>query len=234
MTAIYSHDKREIGTPMYGTFRAGADKHNPLLAKDSLGNVRPTCYDLPSAPTKLGIQHEYGLEQFRTGEGAAEVVADWATNDASVTAMPGKDFKMSNKYAVIHGAVSSAQFAKIRQEGPEFRLKTGMHTTVQAKPYDSLTTFGRKSEPPINMSNLMNHSYRYEWTDKHQDMKVDGKVKARKKPSDTKSSALMAQSAAAKREAYEKQFAPDAVYEKPKVWVPKAFANVPCKVTQTG
>ena len=224
----YSHDKRdETMTPLHGRHRqqlppTGKYK-NPLLVKPTLGNVKATCYDLPSVPGKNGLQHEYGLRQVRDGCTSNDVLGNWAENDPSGRELAGRDFKALNKHAAVEG-VTNCKTMKDYRSTHDFKLKLGSDKVKEVKPYDQNTSFGRPTNASSNFTDLFSHGYRYDWCAEAPPAEVANKQAASKKPTMTKTA--LAQQAAAKAKMNPPEEVP--------LWKMGTFATVPPKVGHTG
>jgi len=219
--SIYSHDVRdELATPLCGTFRDEGPKYNTLLTKAQLGTVKPTTYSLPS---KGNFQHMYGLEQVRDGSTSADVVGNWAQHHGTANKLPGRDFKALNKAAAMEGIKTAAATSEFRQTH-DARLKLGSDKTVEKKPYDDSTTFGRSTGASEPFADLIAHQHRYDWASSQPPAsELQGKNKP-KKPASTKTSRLMAEAALAK-------MSPD-TQDDP--WKMGCFKTVPSKIGYQG
>ena len=204
-------------TPLYGAFRA---HKNALLAKNQLGAVKPTMYDLPSA---TNLQHEYGLRQLRDGSSSAEVLTNWAASESTSTVVPGRDFRTLNKRAAVAGAKSCKDVAEFRATN-DARLQFGSYQPKEVKPYTEDTSFGRASVSNSNFNDLFSHSYRYDWVANAPPASDLVSQMKPKKPSQTKSSRLLAEK--------NKQNSEAAEVKEP--WKMKAFTTVPARVGQMG
>jgi hypothetical protein len=221
--SVYSHDQRdELATPLVGSFPLAAMEKNPLLKPaQRLGSVRATVYDLPSA--NGNIQHEYGLRQERDGLTSADVCGGWATYKGTGDQQPPRDFKALNKNAAIQGCKDAKQMGEFRKHH-DFRITVSSGTVAVNVPYDRNTVFGRPSEPPERMTDIVSHQARYEWAaNKPKATELQEKLKT-KKPSETKTSRLLAETARAKLA--DKTTGP--------MWKMSSFANVPAKIGQRG
>merc|ERR1719198_2567875 len=218
-TGIYSHDRRdETATPLCGAHRPNTK--NPLLVKPLLGCVKSTCYDLPS---RSSLQHEYGLRQERDGCTSADVVGNWSQHEPNPNVVPGRDFKLLNKHAVVEGNTNCKEMSHYRSTH-DFRLKLGSEKAAESKPYDAATAFGRPTNASTSFNDLFSHSYRYDWVAEATPAGDFAAAKKPKKPAMTKSAlALQAVSQA--------KMAP---VEAKAEWKMSAFTAVPPKVGHTG
>ena len=216
--AAYSHDKRDVGTPLCGAPRPNTK--NPLLVKPNLGCVKQTCYDLPS---KGNLQHEYGLRQERDGTSSAEVVGNWASHEPNPNVVPGRDFKQLNKNAVVEGVTNCKTMAQYRSTH-DFRLKLGSDKAAVTMPYDAATSFGRPTNASTSFNDLFSHSYRYDWVAEAPPAADVAAAKKPKKPTRTKSAIALQEASA--RKAME--------VEEKSLWKMSAFNSVPPKVGYTG
>lgn len=225
--SVYSHDVREISTPLSGHLRPQPEhSKNVLLVKMSLGTVRPTCFELPS---KVNFQHEYGLPQHRDGITAGDVVGGWAQHDGTANQKPGKDFKALNSMAVIAGGTSSKDMSDFRKSN-DVRLKLGTYKPVESKPYDDNTTFGRPGGAKQPFADLISHSHRYEWSANNPPTASE-KLKP-KKPGSTKTSELLMKVNSKKLEAH--NLKDELVYTMQPYWKAPSMEKVPAKVGYTG
>lgn len=216
----YSHDLREkLDAPRVGNFRE--NHKNPLLQKHHLGCVKPTTYDLPSVQN---FQHAYGLEQMRDGSSSNETIGNWAAHDGTDQTLPPRDFKELNKQAAVAGCHSTKQVNEFRVHN-DARLKVTSDKVPIRKYYDEHTTFGRSTSASENFNDIFSHAYRFDWISENQGRSMSMMEKAKaKKPGQTKTSLLAAQTARAK-------MAPDTSAPP---WKLSNFASVPAKIGQKG
>jgi hypothetical protein len=220
--AIYSHDKRdELATPLCGTYRLDAFKKNTLLAPTLLGTVKTSYHDLPSDNGNL--QHEYGLRQERDGITSNDVLGHWEAFEGTTDLQPPRDFKALNKNAVIAGCKDATTMQKYRNSH-DFRVKVASDSVIIKPAYDQNTVFGRRTGASEVFADIISHQCRFDWaSSKPKASELQETLKA-KKPAQTKTSKLYAQSAKAKM----------AEPEVKKPWKMSSFANVPAKLGPTG
>jgi len=221
--SLYSHDQRDISTPLCGTLKPQPEtSKNVLLIKPQLGTVKSATWNLPS---QTDFQHEYGLRQKRDGVTSGDVVGGWAQHDGTANQMPGRDFKALNAMAVVAGGCTSKDIADYRTTH-DARLKLGTYKAAETMPYDSTTTFGRSTVASIPFGDLISHSYRYDWAQEQPPAETI-KPKARK-PGQTKTSLMAAEVSRAKLEQFENADVPKVL------WKHAGFSKVPAKVGYTG
>ena len=218
--SIYSHDMREVSTPLCGTFRADGPKYNTLLTKASLGTVKATCYNLPS---KYDFQHEYGLRQERDGSNSADVLGNWAQFEGTGNKLPGRDFRALNKKAAMEGKCTTTDIREFRMSN-DIRLKLGDEKKTVSHPWDDSTVFGRATGAAEPFVDLVSHQHRFAWVNNQPPQSELLAAVARKKPQPTKTSRLMAETA-------RKKLAEEAPKE---MWKLPTYKNVPAKIGQTG
>ena len=225
--AIYSHDRRDgTLTPPCGKLRPQPESSkNPLLVNPTLGTVRAATWDLPSAKD---FHHEYGLRQHRDGLTSGDVVGGWASHQGTGDLQTGRDFKALNAMAAVEGATTAKDFAEYRASH-DARLKVGQSTAAKVKKqWDDTTRFGRNTQSSTPMDDLMSHSYRFDWIAVQPSAAEALQAGKSKKPGQTKTSRLQAETNALKLEALNK---PDEV---PKYWKMSSFDKVPAKVGYEG
>jgi len=234
--SVYSHDQRDIATPLCGNLRPQPESSkNPLLGKPQLGTVKPAVWDLPS---KTNFQHEYGLRQFRDGIGSADVLGGWAQHSGTADQMAGRDFKQLNCEAAVVGKTTAKGFAEYRLTH-DARLKAASIQVPLPIPYDKNTTFGRSTAATIPMADLFSHAYRFEWQQTAPTAAECAAAKKSKKPGATKTSSMQAQVSHAKvaaleaKETFEASHL-DGTAGPDGLWKMKAFASVPPKVGHRG
>jgi len=213
----YSHDRRdETATPLCGAHRK--NKTNPLLIKPSLGQVKPTTYNLPS-----NFQHEYGLKQERDGLTSEAVVGNWAQHDGTKGQMPARDFKALNKSAVQAGMLDCKGMAEYRKTH-DVRLKLGSEKKAAATAFDENTSFGRPTRPSTPFGDLVSHGFRYDWVMQSEPAEQAVQRKKNKKPAMTKASMGHASVSAQKLAEEQEQI----------LWKLHKFQNVSAKIGQQG
>ena len=234
--SVYSHDQRDIATPLCGNLRPQPESSkNPLLGKPQLGTVKPAVWDLPS---KTNFHHEYGLRQFRDGIGSADVLGGWAQHSGTADQMAGRDFKQLNCEAAVVGKTTAKGFAEYRLTH-DARLKAASIQVPLPIPYDKNTTFGRSTAATIPMADLFSHAYRFEWQQTAPTAAECAAAKKSKKPGPTKTSSMQAQVSHAKVAALEAKETFEAAHldgtaGPDGLWKMKAFASVPPKVGHRG
>lgn len=180
--------RAELGTPLCGAHRPV--RGNPLLIKPQLGCTRASAYDLPKDPA-----FTFGLKMERDGLTAGTVVENWAEHEGTKDKLPARDFKALNKAAIISGHLDAKGIREYTKTH-DIRVQIGGEGRATALPINENTCFGKGIRPSTPFGDLVSHGFRYDWvmqSPQASDLLVERKAK---KPSPTKSSKLMAATAA--------------------------------------
>jgi len=189
MTAGYSFERKDAGaTPLCGAHRPV--KGNPLLIKSQLGAVKASAYDLPK-----DFGFTYGLKMERDGLTAGSVVENWAEHTGTKDQLPARDFKALNKAAIMSGHLD-AKGIRNYTKTHDIRVSHGSEGKAAPLPINENTCFGRLGRAATPVGDIISHGFRYDWV--MQSPQACDLQEARKaqKPKPTKSSKLMADTAA--------------------------------------
>lgn len=236
--SVYSHDLRDTATPLCGNLHPQPEtSKNTLLSKPQLGSVKSKVWKLPSDDH---FQHEYGLPNMPDGVTSAIVLGSWQQHSGTADQLPGRDFKQLNAEAATVGLTTAKGFAEYRQTH-DARIKPASGKVVLPTPYDATTTFGRSTKASTNFNDLISHSFRYEWSSTQPSAAEVSQSKKGKKPGQTKTSMLQAQSSRTKVIEFEAKEALEEAHLNKKngpiadnLWKMTNFERVPAKIGHTG
>jgi hypothetical protein len=176
-------------------------------------------------PSKLSLQYIrlivsliFSFWFFRT------VVLNWIGFKPNAAAQPPRNFVKLNRDATVAGCVNATEATKFR-DTHDARIIPGSGRARKARQdaamHLELRTFGKPSDVPTPVSNIISNAYQAEWVKKASKIMETNPVKpkgALPLPVPTKASLGQAQSA--------RKFAPTK-----KVFVLKRFQNIPGKMT---